>query len=168
MCFSTVKANLSEWKRFKNYSVNSFYPPIEVVRHNIKGFIVKAVMEIQSNIFIVQYAGDVNRFTNRPNEANDSMFNLFSPDIVEGKDRDEYKKGDLLIIPERRGNIAKYISGINIEGKKNELRKVNMEFIINARMFRNIIYTNYISLLVTKLGFNQCYLILANIILRIY
>jgi uncharacterized protein YdbL (DUF1318 family) len=46
--------------------------------------------------------------------------------IPDNNGRDKYKKKNLLVIPETRANIGKYISGIN-NAKKNDYKKINVK-----------------------------------------
>ncbi|GMP89886.1 hypothetical protein CsSME_00041258 [Camellia sinensis var. sinensis] len=90
-----------------------------VVFDSCKGFIVEADGPIKDMTLITNYTGDVDYITNREHDDCDSMMTLLL-----AKD----SSNSLLICPDKRGNIARFINGINNhtpEGRK----KQNLKFV---------------------------------------
>lgn len=67
---------------------------------------VEADDPIKAMTFITEYTGDVDYFRNRPHNDFDSYMTLLTF-------RDSLEGDGLLICPDKRGNIARFISGIN-------------------------------------------------------
>ena len=67
-------------------------------------FTVEADGQIKDMTFIAEYTGDVDYIKNRKNDDCDSMMTLLLA-------TDPYKS--LVICPDKRGNIARFINGIN-------------------------------------------------------
>ncbi|XP_022932012.1 probable Histone-lysine N-methyltransferase ATXR5 isoform X1 [Cucurbita moschata] len=89
-------------------------PPLLVVFDSCEGFTVEADDQIKDMTFIAEYTGDVDYLKNREHDDCDSMMTLLS-----AKDPSR----SLVICPDRRGNIARFINGINNhspEGKKKQ------------------------------------------------
>ncbi|KAJ3683129.1 hypothetical protein LUZ60_013356 [Juncus effusus] len=89
-------------------------PPLMVVFDSCEGFTVHADGFIKDLTLITEYTGDVDYLTNREEDDCDSMMTLLL-----GAD----PKNSLVICPDKRGNIARFISGINNhtpEGKKKQ------------------------------------------------
>lgn len=89
-------------------------PPLLVVFDPHEGFTVQADADIKDMTFITEYAGDVDFLENRANDDCDSIMTLLST-------ADPSRK--LVICPDKRGNIARFINGINNhtpDGKKKQ------------------------------------------------
>ncbi|KQK11697.1 hypothetical protein BRADI_2g61717v3 [Brachypodium distachyon] len=87
-------------------------PPLLVVFDSHEGFTVQADADIKDMTFIAEYTGDVDYFENRVNDDCDSIMTLLWT-------TDPSKR--LVICPDKRGNIARFINGINNhtpDGKK--------------------------------------------------
>ncbi|GMH23977.1 hypothetical protein Nepgr_025820 [Nepenthes gracilis] len=90
------------------------YAPLVVVYDSYEGFTVEADSQIKDMTFISEYTGDVDYIRNRENDDCDSLMTLLLA-------TDPSKS--LVICPDKRGNIARFISGINNhtpEGKKKQ------------------------------------------------
>ncbi|XVF61107.1 hypothetical protein PTKIN_Ptkin08bG0102400 [Pterospermum kingtungense] len=89
-------------------------PPLTVVFDSCEGFTVEADGQIKDMTLIAEYTGDVDYIKNRENDDCDSMMTLLLAT--------EPSKS-LVICPDKRGNIARFINGINnhtLEGKKKQ------------------------------------------------
>ncbi|CAL5364852.1 unnamed protein product [Camellia sinensis] len=89
-------------------------PPLRVVFDSCEGFTVEADGPIKDMTLITDYTGDVDYITNREHDDCDSMMTLLL-----AKD----PSNSLLICPDKRGNIARFINGINNhtpEGRKKQ------------------------------------------------
>ncbi|XP_057492369.1 probable Histone-lysine N-methyltransferase ATXR5 [Actinidia eriantha] len=90
------------------------YPPLLVVFDSCEGFTVEADGPIKDMTLVTEYTGDVDYIINRENDDCDSMMTLLL-----AKD----PSNSLVICPDKRGNIARFISGINNhtpEGRKKQ------------------------------------------------
>lgn len=88
--------------------------PLVVVYDSCEGFTVQADGQIKDMTFIAEYIGDVDFIRNREHDDCDSMMTLLLA-------TDPSKS--LVICPDKRGNIARFINGINNhtpEGKKKQ------------------------------------------------
>ncbi|XP_044487999.1 probable Histone-lysine N-methyltransferase ATXR5 isoform X2 [Mangifera indica] len=79
-------------------------PPLVVVYDSCEGFTVEADGPIKDMTFIAEYIGDVDFLKNREHDDCDSMMTLLLA-IDPSK--------SLVICPDKRGNIARFINGIN-------------------------------------------------------
>ncbi|XP_037491589.1 probable Histone-lysine N-methyltransferase ATXR5 isoform X2 [Jatropha curcas] len=79
-------------------------PPLLVVFDSCEGFTVKADSQIKDMTLIAEYTGDVDYIRNREHDDCDSMMTLLLA-------KDPTKS--LVICPDKRGNIARFINGIN-------------------------------------------------------
>ncbi|KAF9681752.1 hypothetical protein SADUNF_Sadunf05G0035500 [Salix dunnii] len=89
-------------------------PPLLVVFDSCEGFTVEADDQIKDLTIIAEYSGDVDYIKNREHDDCDSMMTLLLA-------RDPSK--GLVICPDKRGNIARFINGINnhtLDGKKKQ------------------------------------------------
>ncbi|KAK9103932.1 hypothetical protein Sjap_021186 [Stephania japonica] len=90
------------------------WPPLMVVFDPKEGFTVEADRFIKDFTIITEYTGDVDYLSNREHDGGDSMMTLLSAS-------DPSKS--LVICPDKHGNIARFINGINNhtpEGKKKQ------------------------------------------------
>lgn len=90
------------------------WPPLMVVFDPIEGFTVEADKTIRDLTIITEYVGDVDYLKKRENDDGDSMMTLICA-------ADSSKS--LVICPDKRSNIARFINGINNhtrEGKKKQ------------------------------------------------
>ncbi|KAF0893795.1 hypothetical protein E2562_029685 [Oryza meyeriana var. granulata] len=89
-------------------------PPLLVVFDSREGFTVQADADIKDMTFIAEYTGDVDFLENRVNDDCDSIMTLLLTE-------DPSKR--LVICPDKRGNISRFINGINnhtLDGKKKQ------------------------------------------------
>ncbi|KAJ0968413.1 hypothetical protein J5N97_025330 [Dioscorea zingiberensis] len=90
------------------------WPPLLVVFDSKEGFTVEADRFIKDLTIITEYVGDVDYLENREHDDGDSMMTLLSA---------EDPSKSLVICPDKRSNIARFISGINNhspDGKKKQ------------------------------------------------
>lgn len=90
------------------------FPPLMVVYDSCQGYTVEADSPIKDMTFIAEYTGDVDYIKKRESDDCDSMMTL----IIAAKAADS-----LVICADKRGNIARFISGINNhtqEGRKKQ------------------------------------------------
>ncbi|TVU36988.1 hypothetical protein EJB05_18950, partial [Eragrostis curvula] len=89
-------------------------PPLLVVFDSREGFTVQADADIKDMTFIAEYTGDVDYLENRANDDCDCIMTLLL--TAEPSKR-------LVICPDKRGNISRFINGINNhtpDGKKRQ------------------------------------------------
>ncbi|KAJ6677822.1 HISTONE-LYSINE N-METHYLTRANSFERASE ATXR5 [Salix viminalis] len=89
-------------------------PPLLVVFDSCEGYTVEADDQIKDLTILAEYSGDVDYIKNREHDDCDSMMTLLLA-------RDPSKS--LVICPDKRGNIARFINGINNhtpDGKKKQ------------------------------------------------
>ncbi|KAH7566035.1 hypothetical protein JRO89_XS08G0070300 [Xanthoceras sorbifolium] len=79
-------------------------PPLVVVYDSCEGFTVEADGPIKDMTFITEYCGDVDFLSNREHDDCDSMMTLL---LATNPSK------SLVICPDKRGNIARFINGIN-------------------------------------------------------
>ncbi|CAM0947456.1 unnamed protein product [Alopecurus aequalis] len=90
------------------------WPPLLVVFDPIEGFTVEADRHIKDLTIITEYVGDVDYLRNREHDDGDSMMTLLSASPP---------SKSLVVCPDKRSNIARYINGINNytpEGRKKQ------------------------------------------------
>ncbi|XP_068635106.1 histone-lysine N-methyltransferase ATXR6-like isoform X2 [Aristolochia californica] len=80
------------------------WPPLMVVFDSCEGFTVHADRFIKDLTIITEYTGDVDYLKNRQQDDGDSMMTLISASDP---------SNSLVICPDKHGNIARFISGIN-------------------------------------------------------
>ncbi|KAF0935039.1 hypothetical protein E2562_029548 [Oryza meyeriana var. granulata] len=80
------------------------WPPLLVVYDAVEGFTVEADRFIKDLTIITEYVGDVDYLTNREHDDGDSMMTLLSA---------ASPSRSLVICPDKRSNIARFINGIN-------------------------------------------------------
>jgi hypothetical protein len=89
-------------------------PPLRVVFDSCEGYTVEVDGPIKDMTLIAEYTGDVDYIKNRENDDCDSMMTLLlATDSA----------NSLVICPDKRGNIARFINGINNhtpEGRKKK------------------------------------------------
>nr|CAB3475547.1 unnamed protein product [Digitaria exilis] len=89
-------------------------PPLLVVFDSREGFTVQVDADIKDMTFIAEYAGDVDYLENRANDDCDCIMTLLL--TTDPSQR-------LVICPDKRGNVSRFISGINNhtpDGKKKQ------------------------------------------------
>ncbi|KAK8480864.1 hypothetical protein V6N13_108683 [Hibiscus sabdariffa] len=79
-------------------------PPLMVVFDPVEGFTVQADRYIKDLTIITEYVGDVDYLKNRENDDGDSMMTLLHASNT---------LKSLVICPDKRSNIARFINGIN-------------------------------------------------------
>lgn len=102
------------------------WPPLMVVFDPQEGFTVEADRFIRDLTIITEYVGDVDYLKNRENDDGDSMMTLLSATSP---------SKSLVICPDKRGNIARFVSGINNhtpDGKKKQNLKC-VRFDVNGQ-----------------------------------
>lgn len=90
------------------------WPPLSVVHDRREGFTVEADNNIKDLTIITEYTGDVDYLRKREKDDGDCMMTLLSTGDL---------SKDLVICPDKRGNIARFINGINnhtAKGKKKQ------------------------------------------------
>ncbi|GJN18855.1 hypothetical protein PR202_gb06061 [Eleusine coracana subsp. coracana] len=90
------------------------WPPLLVVYDPVEGFTVEADRFIKDLTIITEYVGDVDFLRSREHDDGDSMMTLLSASS---------KARSLVICPDKRSNIARFINGINNhtpEGRKKQ------------------------------------------------
>ncbi|XP_062120055.1 histone-lysine N-methyltransferase ATXR6 [Humulus lupulus] len=90
------------------------WPPLMVAFDPQEGFTVEADRHIKDLTIITEYVGDVDFLKNRENDDGDSMMTLLSA---------ANSSKSLVVCPDKRSNIARFINGINnhsLEGKKKQ------------------------------------------------
>ncbi|CAK8570184.1 unnamed protein product [Lathyrus sativus] len=89
-------------------------PPLMVVFDPVEGFTVEADKSIKDLTIVTEYVGDVDFLRNREYDDGDSIMTLlFASDPSQS----------LVICPDKRSNIARFVNGINnhtLEGKKKQ------------------------------------------------
>ncbi|XP_039687622.1 histone-lysine N-methyltransferase ATXR6 isoform X2 [Medicago truncatula] len=113
-------------------------PPLMVVYDPLEGYTVEADKPIEALTIIAEYVGDVDYLKNREDdEVNNSMMTLlYASDPSQS----------LIICPDKRSNIARFISGINNhtrEGKKKQNVK-SARFNVNGEFRVLLIAKRYI------------------------
>nr|XP_043625012.1 histone-lysine N-methyltransferase ATXR6-like isoform X2 [Erigeron canadensis] len=98
----------------KTMMKNGECPPLMIVFDPLEGFTVEADKPIKDLTIITEYVGDVDYLKNRENDDGDSIMTLISA---------SNPSKSLVICPDKRSNIARFINGINNhtpEGKKKQ------------------------------------------------
>ncbi|KAM7467658.1 hypothetical protein LguiB_015220 [Lonicera macranthoides] len=98
----------------KNMMERGEWPPLMVVFDPLEGFTVEADKFIKDLTIITEYIGDVDYLKNREDDNGDSMMTLLSA---------AESSKCLVICPDKRSNIARFINGINNhtrDGKKKQ------------------------------------------------
>lgn len=113
-----TKTNLATFMRFKDMLRDGLTPPVMVVLDPVQGFVVEADAAIPDRTLICEYVGEVAtvRQLRKDTLAADSDSLM---DLLRGAD----SKSTLLINPDRKGNIARFLSGINngsAEGRRRQ------------------------------------------------
>lgn len=108
------KENMIIFTQFKEMSRNGDYIPVIIEEDIIQGYIVKATEDISDLTLISEYAGEVYFARNRLFDDNDSIMDLL---------RATHSKDSLVICPETRGNLARFISGINNYDEKSKAKQ---------------------------------------------
>lgn len=115
------KSTLKIFLQFKEQSRKANYVPVTIEQDKIQGFIVRAYDEIKEKTLICEYVGDVDFARNRIFDKNDSIMDLL---------RTGRSKCSLVICPEKYGNIARFLSGINNQDEKAK-EKQNVIFYLS-------------------------------------
>jgi hypothetical protein len=87
---------------------------MKVVYEKEQGFVVKAVERIAAMSLICEYVGEVYRLRDKLLTKSDSMMTLL---------KTSRSFSTLVIIPDKFGNIARYLSGVNNSNKKLKYNK---------------------------------------------
>lgn len=103
------KGNLRVFSQFKQLSCKGNYAPVQVVYDKIQGYVVQAIEDIGAMTLICEYAGQVYTYRDQMFTKSDAMMTLLKTSRAQTS---------LVIIPDRFGNLARYLSGIN--NYKNE------------------------------------------------
>ncbi|KAL6512851.1 Histone-lysine N-methyltransferase atxr6 [Orobanche hederae] len=109
----------------KNMMERGEWPPLMVVFDPREGFTVEADRHIRDLTIITEYVGDVDYLKNREDDDGDSMMTLLTADDP---------SRSLVICPDRRSNIARFINGINnhIPGGKKKQNLKCLRFNVNG------------------------------------
>ncbi|XP_065875746.1 probable Histone-lysine N-methyltransferase ATXR5 [Euphorbia lathyris] len=108
------KEDIETLEKCKAMCIRGECPPLVVIFDSCEGFTVMADCRIKDMTFIAEYTGDVDFIKNREDDDCDSMMTLLLA-------KEEYKS--LVICPDKRGNISRFINGINnhtSDGKKKQ------------------------------------------------
>lgn len=120
-------ANASTFRKFKEMGRSGLWPPLMVEKHPVQGcvartpalvhslsrvvsrcasarFVVRADGRIPDRTLICEYVGEVDVLANRDDADSDSIMDLLHA---------EDPAASLVIVPDRRGNVARFLSGIN-------------------------------------------------------
>ena len=130
-------SNKKKYYKFKEQSRKGIYAPVEVVDDPEQRFIVKALDEMVTNTLICEYTGEVCLARNRLFDDNDSIMDLIHTPTSDTS---------LVICPEKFGNLARFISGIN--NKYKEMKKKKNQNVYSFRV--NIDGSVHILLLASK------------------
>ncbi|PIN14456.1 Histone-lysine N-methyltransferase [Handroanthus impetiginosus] len=109
----------------KNMMERGEWPPLMVVFDPREGFTVEADRNIRDLTIITEYVGDVDYLKNREQDDGDSIMTLLCA-------ADPSKS--LVICPDKRSNIARFINGINnhIPGGKKKQNVKCVRFDVNG------------------------------------
>ncbi|KAK8796499.1 hypothetical protein WA538_005706 [Blastocystis sp. DL] len=91
-----------------------FMAPVMVQEDDIQGFIVVADEVIKEDTLITEYIGEVDILSKNEQNSNDSIM-----DLLDSGD----PKTSLVIIPEKVGNLARYLSGINNSSEESKKKQ---------------------------------------------
>ena len=130
-------SNKKKYYKFKEQSRIGIYAPVEVVDDPEQRFIVRALDEMVTNTLICEYTGEVCLARNRLFDDNDSIMDLIHTPTSDTS---------LVICPEKYGNLARFISGIN--NKYKEMKKKKNQNVYSFRV--NIDGSVHILLLASK------------------
>jgi len=98
-------ANTMRFHAFKELTRKGQYVPVAVEEDKIQGFVVRAQEDIKLGTLITEYVGEVDFARNNIfNKSNDSIMDLL---------RTPRSRTSLVILPNRKGNLARFLSGIN-------------------------------------------------------
>lgn len=119
--------NASTFRKFKEMGRHGLWPPLMVEKHPEQGwvaptrlrararpgcltspaprrFVVRADGRIPDRTLICEYVGEVDFLANRDDADSDSIMDLLHA---------EDPAASLVIVPDHRGNVARFLSGIN-------------------------------------------------------
>ncbi|KAH7284142.1 hypothetical protein KP509_34G040900 [Ceratopteris richardii] len=108
------KEDKASYQKCKEMCKRGDCPPLLVKFDSHEGFVVEADGFIKDLTIVAEYTGDVDYMSKRENDDGDSIMGLLFTDS---------ESKDLVICPDKRGNIARFVSGINNhtrEGKKKQ------------------------------------------------
>ncbi|KAL9245671.1 hypothetical protein vseg_019295 [Gypsophila vaccaria] len=98
------KDDLETLKLCRAMAKRGEYPPLLITYDELEGYTVEADGPIKDMTFIAEYGGDVDYIKNREQDDCDSLMTLLlSADPLKS----------LVICPDKRGNIARFVNGIN-------------------------------------------------------
>lgn len=105
-----TKLQLKVFNDFKTMQAFGYFPPLKVTRSDVEGFVVVADDKILKGSVITEYCGVVKTLkeANEYDDDDDSLMDLI---------RNDDENIALVIVPRERGNVAKFISGINNKNK---------------------------------------------------
>lgn len=103
--------NKKVYYEFKKQSRQGIYAPVEVVDDSVQRFVVKALTNMTTNTIICEYSGEVRLMRDCLFDDNDSIMDLIHSQISDVS---------LVIYPQKFGNLARFLSGINNEKKTNK------------------------------------------------
>ena len=100
------------------------YLPVLVEEDIKQGFIVRADEDIPNLTLVAEYVGEVEFARSRLFDNNDSIMDLL---------RTTHSKDSLVICPEKRGNMARFLSGIN-NYNENSKGKQNVSLLLMLKL----------------------------------
>ncbi|KAI3776798.1 hypothetical protein L1987_46588 [Smallanthus sonchifolius] len=98
------KGDIETYNKCRAMAKRGEYPPLRIVFDPDQGYTVHADDRIKHMTLIAEYTGDVDYIKNREKDDSDSMMTLL---LATDPDK------SLVIGPDKRGNTARFISGIN-------------------------------------------------------
>jgi integrase len=96
--------NADIFRSFKEKSRNMIYAPIMLEKDDVQGWLVRAVNPIPPCTLICEYSGQVMKLSHAP--VSDSRMDFM-----------KYSGCDYVVVPDRVGNIARFISGVSCENR---------------------------------------------------
>ena len=113
----------------KEFTSKKYFGPLQIKWHCKQGFVVEASDQIEPNTLICEYTGEVI----------DKSDDFYSDDLMEYATFDDK---NYVIAPRRKGNIARFISGINNSKKfcKQKQNLTSIKFRIKNKI-RIALYT---------------------------
>ncbi|KAB5524080.1 hypothetical protein DKX38_021829 [Salix brachista] len=110
------------------------WPPLMVVFDPEEGFTVEADRFIKDLTIISEYVGDVDYLKNRENDGGDSMMTLLHA---------ANPSQSLVICPDKRGNVARFINGINNHTQNPILQEAFLFCTVEGKRKQNLKCVRY-------------------------
>jgi len=101
------------FQKFKELTNKGIYGPVLIQEDKAQGFVVRAQRDIKPKTLITEYVGEVDFARDHIFDKNDSIMELL---------RTPRSKTSLVILPEKKGNLARFISGINNSSRSSRAK----------------------------------------------